>query len=135
MTFPATNTNQVGHRKIEELDFIDIVSSSHNHTDHLDGETLIPLIQVNPNIKLIIPEANREFVSNRIKCDPDYPIGLNDGEEADNGTDPNDPCSLDIGSQTVDPTMTWNDLDCDNDNHLTITYSIFSRLLFEIMYL
>ena len=32
-----------------QLDFIDIVTSSHNHTDHLDGETLIPLLQVQPN--------------------------------------------------------------------------------------
>ena len=30
------------------LDFMDVVTSSHNHTDHLDGETLIPLLQANP---------------------------------------------------------------------------------------
>lgn len=62
------------------LNFIDIVTSSHNHTDHLDGETLIPLIEVNPDIKFIIPEANRAFVSERIKAKSDFPIGLNDGE-------------------------------------------------------
>ena len=27
----------------ERLDFVDVVTSSHNHTDHLDGETLGPL--------------------------------------------------------------------------------------------
>src|SRR5512138_2201651 len=32
----------------EQLNFIDVVTSSHNHTDHLDGETLIPLLQANP---------------------------------------------------------------------------------------
>src|SRR5437870_135019 len=42
---------------------ISIVTSSHNHTDHLDGETLIPVIKNNPNISFIIPEANRKFVS------------------------------------------------------------------------
>jgi L-ascorbate metabolism protein UlaG (beta-lactamase superfamily) len=26
----------------ERLDFMDVVTSSHNHTDHLDVETLIP---------------------------------------------------------------------------------------------
>jgi L-ascorbate metabolism protein UlaG (beta-lactamase superfamily) len=62
------------------LDFIDIVSSSHNHTDHLDGETLIPLINVNPGIQMIIPEANREFVTNRIGSPLAFPIGLNDGQ-------------------------------------------------------
>ncbi|WP_188476220.1 gliding motility-associated C-terminal domain-containing protein [Dokdonia pacifica] len=41
--------------------------------------------------------------------------GVTDGDEANDGTDPNDPCSLDIGSQTVDASNEWNDLDCDND--------------------
>jgi L-ascorbate metabolism protein UlaG (beta-lactamase superfamily) len=58
---------------------ISLVSSSHNHTDHLDGETLIPLMKNNPGIHIIIPEANREFVAERIKCNPDLPEGLNDG--------------------------------------------------------
>jgi L-ascorbate metabolism protein UlaG (beta-lactamase superfamily) len=57
---------------------ISIVTSSHNHTDHLDEETLIPVLKNNPGIKLIIPEANRDFVTERIKCDKDFPIGLND---------------------------------------------------------
>lgn len=64
----------------ELLDCIDIVTSSHNHTDHLDGETLIPLIRTNPDISFIIPEANREFVAERVKCDRNFPIGLNDGD-------------------------------------------------------
>ncbi len=63
----------------EELDFIDIVTSSHNHTDHLDAETLIPVLKNNKNIKFIIPEANRDFVVDRIKCPRDFPVGLNDG--------------------------------------------------------
>ncbi|MEM7371192.1 MAG: MBL fold metallo-hydrolase [Bacteroidota bacterium] len=63
----------------EKLDFIDLVTSTHNHTDHLDGETLIPLMQINPGLTLIIPEANRQFVANRIGADVDYPIGLTAG--------------------------------------------------------
>jgi L-ascorbate metabolism protein UlaG (beta-lactamase superfamily) len=39
---------------------------------------LIPVLKNNPGIKLIIPEANRDFVTERIKCDKDFPIGLND---------------------------------------------------------
>src|SRR5215212_804515 len=53
----------------ELLNNISVVTSSHNHTDHLDAETLIPVIKNNPGIKFIIPEANRKFVSERIKCD------------------------------------------------------------------
>jgi L-ascorbate metabolism protein UlaG (beta-lactamase superfamily) len=64
----------------ERLNFIDVVTSSHNHTDHFDGETLIPLIEANPNIRMIIPEANRDFVCNRIGKPTGFPIGLNDGE-------------------------------------------------------
>jgi len=64
----------------ERLDFIDVVTSSHNHTDHLDSQTLIPLIDANPGIRMIIPEANRVFVCDRISKPHDFPIGLNDGK-------------------------------------------------------
>jgi L-ascorbate metabolism protein UlaG (beta-lactamase superfamily) len=64
--------------KPELLQNISVVTSSHNHTDHLDAETLIPIIKNNPGIKFIIPEANRNFVAERVKCDIDFPIGLND---------------------------------------------------------
>jgi len=57
---------------------ISIVTSSHNHTDHLDAETLIPVLKNNPGIKFIIPEANRNFVAERTGCANDFPIGLND---------------------------------------------------------
>lgn len=63
------------------LENISIVSSSHNHTDHLDAETLIPVLQNNPDIRFIIPEANRGFISDRVKCALDFPDGLNDGKE------------------------------------------------------
>jgi L-ascorbate metabolism protein UlaG (beta-lactamase superfamily) len=65
----------------QKLDFIDVVSSSHNHTDHLDGETLGPILSRNPAIKFIIPEANRNFVSNRLNCGNDFPIGMNEGQQ------------------------------------------------------
>lgn len=63
------------------LDCIDIVTSSHNHTDHLDGETLAPLLGANPDIAFIIPEANRDFVTERVGCDRGFPLGMNDGDE------------------------------------------------------
>ena len=66
--------------KPELLKNISIVTSSHNHTDHLDAATLIPVLKNNPGIKFIIPEASRAFVAERVQCEKDFPIGLNDGQ-------------------------------------------------------
>lgn len=64
----------------ERLDFVDVVTSSHNHTDHLDAATLGPLLRANPRMKLVIPEANRSFVAERLGISPWIPLGLWDGE-------------------------------------------------------
>jgi len=64
----------------ELLKDILIVTSSHDHTDHLDAETLMPVLKNNPGIKFITPEANREFASERLKCKKEFPIGLNEGQ-------------------------------------------------------
>jgi len=67
----------------ERLDLVDVVTSSHNHTDHLDAETLGPLLRANSAMTLIIPEANRRFVAERLQIDPAMPIGIRDGTSAD----------------------------------------------------
>src|SRR6266699_2981468 len=64
----------------ERLNFIDVVTSSHNHTDHLDPETLGPLLRANPNLELVIPETNREFVIDRLKIAAELPRGLDAGQ-------------------------------------------------------
>ena len=69
----------------ERLDFINAVSSSHNHNYHLDAETIGPLLAVNPGIQLVIPEANRTFVAERLGCEPNLPVGLDDGDSAQAG--------------------------------------------------
>jgi L-ascorbate metabolism protein UlaG (beta-lactamase superfamily) len=61
-----------------QLSFVDLATSSHNHTDHLDAETVGPILERNPSLKLVIPEANRAFVADRLKVDPAFPIGLDD---------------------------------------------------------
>ncbi len=66
----------------EYLDFIDVVTSSHNHTDHLDAETLKPLLKANPKLELVVPEANREFVADRLGIVMDLPLGLDAGKSA-----------------------------------------------------
>jgi hypothetical protein len=58
---------------------IELVTSSHNHTDHLDAETLNPLRAANPGLRIIVPEANRAFAAARIGCDPAALTGLTDG--------------------------------------------------------
>jgi len=62
------------------LDFVSVVTSSHNHTDHLDADTIRPLREVNPDLKVIVPEANRQFVSERLGIAPAELIGITDGQ-------------------------------------------------------
>ena len=63
-----------------QLTDIDVITSSHNHIDHLDAETLLPLFATNSNAAFVMPEANRAFVADRLGCDPNWPRGLNDGD-------------------------------------------------------
>jgi L-ascorbate metabolism protein UlaG (beta-lactamase superfamily) len=55
----------------ERLDFVDVVTSSHHHTDHLDGETLIPLLRANPNLTVLAPRANVNFAAERLQVPPE----------------------------------------------------------------
>ena len=61
------------------LSFVDVVTSSHNHTDHLDAETLVRILTGDPRPKLVVPESNRAFAAERLGIDPAIPIGIDDG--------------------------------------------------------
>lgn len=86
LTKKYTHTNKPHVRMSERvidpglLRNITIVTSSHNHTDHLDAETLIPILKNNPGIIFIVPEANRSFVSERVQCEKEFLFGLNAGD-------------------------------------------------------
>ena len=41
--------------------------------------------------------------------------GVTDGIEANDGTDPNNPCDAILANQDVTPSTDWNNNDCDND--------------------
>lgn len=59
-------------------DRVSVVTSSHNHTDHLDPGTLRPLFAKNPAIRFIAPEANRAMAASRAGIAEDAVIGLDD---------------------------------------------------------
>jgi L-ascorbate metabolism protein UlaG (beta-lactamase superfamily) len=91
LTVKYANTDKPHVRMTERvvdparLDFIDVITSSHNHTDHLDAETLVPILRNNPLARLVIPEANRAFVAERLHIDATMPRGLDAGKHLDLG--------------------------------------------------
>jgi L-ascorbate metabolism protein UlaG (beta-lactamase superfamily) len=58
------------------LDFVDVVCSTHGHTDHLDAETLKPIIAGGA----VCPAANRRLAAERVGRAPD--VCMSDGETA-----------------------------------------------------
>jgi L-ascorbate metabolism protein UlaG (beta-lactamase superfamily) len=76
----------VSPEALGSIGVINLITSSHNHTDHLDAETLLPLLDANPPARLVIPAANRDFVAERLgnarAFDPARFIVLDDGASA-----------------------------------------------------
>ncbi len=48
------------------LDFLKVITSSHNHTDHLDAATLTPLFAASPAAKFVLAKANVDFAAKRL---------------------------------------------------------------------
>ncbi|MDD5199166.1 MAG: MBL fold metallo-hydrolase [Terrimicrobiaceae bacterium] len=69
----------------EKLDFVSVATSSHNHTDHLDAETLQALWRANPGLRLVLPEANIPFARERLGVASERLVGVNDGSSATAG--------------------------------------------------
>jgi L-ascorbate metabolism protein UlaG (beta-lactamase superfamily) len=61
------------------LTFVDIITSSHNHTDHLDAETLGALLDVNPIARIVVGAANQTFAAERLGLLPERLDVLDDG--------------------------------------------------------
>ena len=80
------------------LDFIDAITSSHNHTDHLDAETICPIIKKKvpgtffgdggkkvPGTfvtKIVVAESGRQQAAERLGVEPDELVGMDDGRKA-----------------------------------------------------
>ena len=52
------------------LTMVGLVTSSHNHTDHLDAETIAPMRQANPALAVICSAANVDFATQRLGLTP-----------------------------------------------------------------
>jgi len=66
-----------------QLTGVDVVASSHNHSDHLDAETLVPLLAANPKARLLIGRANRSFVLERLGKIDQRLVELDAGEQTE----------------------------------------------------
>jgi L-ascorbate metabolism protein UlaG (beta-lactamase superfamily) len=78
----ATPHVRISRRVIDPalLPLVDIVTSSHNHTDHLDAETLLPVFRKSGAAVIVVPEANRAFAANRLAVNLERLKGIDDGE-------------------------------------------------------
>mgnify|MGYP003110832826 CR=1 FL=1 len=45
-----------------EARHIDFIVCTHRHTDHMDAETIIPILQNNPQCKLLFPKAWKQYI-------------------------------------------------------------------------
>ena len=67
------------------LDVVKWATSSHNHTDHLDAETLHRLA-TDGGLTLILPQANIEFAADRLGADSGIDLlGIDEQQSADLG--------------------------------------------------
>ncbi len=65
------------------LGVIDVITSSHQHTDHLDVETLQAILSANPQARLVLPAAIREFATERLGQEATARfVELDDGKSA-----------------------------------------------------
>jgi L-ascorbate metabolism protein UlaG (beta-lactamase superfamily) len=62
------------------LSGIDVITSSHTHTDHLDAETILPLLDANPRAVLLVARANEAFTVNRLGGQAGRLVAIDAGE-------------------------------------------------------
>jgi L-ascorbate metabolism protein UlaG (beta-lactamase superfamily) len=77
----ATPHVRVTERVVDpsRLGFVEACTCSHAHTDHMDPDTLRPLLAANPDLVIVIPESTRDTASQRLGVEPSRPVGMNDG--------------------------------------------------------
>lgn len=85
LTVKYAHTNKphirMGRRVVDpaNLDMVSLVTSSHNHTDHLDAETIGPMMQANPHLQIVCSQANVAFAAERLGVAPSRVTGVGRG--------------------------------------------------------
>lgn len=64
------------------LGFIDVVTASHSHTDHYDGDTLLALKSANPAMEMVLPWSLLGQTVYKLTHDAAMLHGLDAGQEA-----------------------------------------------------
>lgn len=91
LTVKYANTTKphirMGQRVIDPalLRMVSLVTSSHNHTDHLDGETIRPMMQANPELQIVCSQANVAFAAERLGVDAARITGVGRGSPLTHG--------------------------------------------------
>jgi len=63
-----------------DLGPVDLVLATHQHTDHMDAQTLMPLAAANPDCRFVVPRAALATAGERIGVGPDRLIAVDAGE-------------------------------------------------------
>ena len=67
----------------EAIGGVDLVTSTHAHTDHFDPGTLRPVLERNPGARLVLPAAQLALAAERAGCAAERLVALDEGGEAD----------------------------------------------------
>lgn len=72
---------RMGRRVVDPalLSMASLVTSSHNHTDHLDAETIGPMMVANPALQIVCSQANVAFAAERLGVDAARMTGVGRG--------------------------------------------------------
>lgn len=66
-----------------ELGPVDLVLVTHQHTDHMDPQSLIPLAVANPDCRFVVPRAALAAAEERIGVQPERLIAVDAGERVE----------------------------------------------------
>ncbi len=69
----------------DQLRGVSVVTASHQHTDHLDAATLVPLLGSNPGATLVLPASLEDFARTRLGGSTPTLAGLDDGTTCEVG--------------------------------------------------